>query len=217
MSKNKHSPCPCSDFGLRPSFGVRASDFGFLCLCCLLAVGCKKSSPSDEPRAPQTTASPSTVDPQTSPVARIHWLGKKRIGAETNAAGFMKIWNLPESAKVEAQTLDKLSTAPWRLLKVGTIPSSVTNALTPIGASPLLRPLLDDLVQEECYIELRQSTNQPSEAVLAIKLDETRARLWETNLSAVIESLGGTRTAQPGAGHGWQIEFTHHAKTGEGG
>src|SRR6266404_2351189 len=173
MSKNKRSLWSYSDFGLRTSFGLRVSAFGFLCLC-LFAVGCKKSSPAGEEPRTQTTASPSTVDPQTSPVARVHWLGKRRIAAETNATGFMKIWNLPESAKVEAQTLDKLSTAPWRLLKLGTIPSAVTNALTPIGASPLLRPLLDDLVQEECYIEIQQPTNQPSEIILAIKLDETR-------------------------------------------
>src|SRR5205809_385059 len=168
MSKNIHSPSPCSDFGPRTSFGLRPSDFGLrylaalCCLMALLAAGCKKSSPTDEPRT-QTTASPSSLDPQTSPVARIHWLGKKRIAGETNAAGFMKIWNLPESARVEAQTLDKLSTAPWRLLKVETIPSAVTNALTPIGASPLLRPLLDDLVKEESYVEIRRPTNQPSE------------------------------------------------------
>src|SRR5216684_3069118 len=151
MSKNKHSLWSYSDFGLRTSFGLRVSAFGFLCLC-LFAVGCKKSSPSDEPRAPQTTASPSTVDPQTSPVARIHWLGKKRIAAETNAAGFMKIWNLPESARLEAQTLDKLSLA---LARTNSSPitnsqSLVTNYASLLtGASALLRPLLDDLVQEE--------------------------------------------------------------------
>src|SRR5438445_12485418 len=98
MSKNKHSLLSCSGFGLRPAlrdFGFRISGFGFLCLCCLFAAlgtGCKKSPPADEART-QTTASPSAVDPQNSPVARIHWLGKKRIAAETNATGFMKLWN----------------------------------------------------------------------------------------------------------------------------
>src|SRR5882724_5216944 len=112
MSKNKHSLWSYSDFGFR------ISAFGFLCLCSLLAAGCKKSSPTDD-RTAQTTPSPSTLDPldpRPSTLSTIHWLGKKRIAAETNATGFMKIWNLPESAKVEAQTLDKLSTAPWRLL-----------------------------------------------------------------------------------------------------
>src|SRR5436309_1057864 len=110
MSKNKHSSWPYSDFGFRPAlrdFALRISAFGFLCLCCLFAAGCKKSSPADETRT-QTTASPSSLE--TSPVARIHWLGKKRIAAGPYATGFMKIWNPPESAKVEAQTLDKLST-----------------------------------------------------------------------------------------------------------
>src|ERR1044071_9003467 len=174
------------------------------CLILTLVLGCKKSSPADE-RNSQTTSSPSTPDTRRSTPARIHWLGKKRIAAETNAAAFMKIWNLPESMRVETQTLDKLATAPWRLLKLGTIPSAATNAQTPIGASPLLRPLLDDLVQEECYFEISQPTNQASEIVLAIKLDDARARLWETNLAAVIESLGGTGPRSSGSGKSWQI------------
>src|SRR5205823_667240 len=73
---------------------------------------------------------------------------------ETNASAFMQIWNLPESARLEAQTLDKLSTAPWRLLKGMTNGAASTNAQTPVGASTLLRPLLEDLIQEESFLEI---------------------------------------------------------------
>src|SRR5439155_4015541 len=117
-----------SGFGFLSDFGFRVSDFekirlsqqarttmAIVALSCAIAMlggGCKKSSPADESRT-QTTAAPPSPVPQTAPVASIHWLGKKRIAAETNAAGFMKIWNLPESAKLVTQTTDKLSTAPW--------------------------------------------------------------------------------------------------------
>src|ERR1035437_279584 len=122
-----------------------------LCAALLVAsaAGCKQSESN------QTAfAAPSAPAPATSPametVGRIHWLGKKQLAAETNAAAFMRIWNLPESVKLQTQTLDKLSSAPWRLLRGDTNQPS-TN---------LLRPLLDDLVQEESYLEIRDATNQ---------------------------------------------------------
>ena len=143
--------------------------------------GCQKSN--QETKAP--TTSPQSPDPGLT-VARLHWLGKKRIATESNATNFMAIWNLPESAKLEAQTLDKLATAPWRFLSS---PSPLSNA-----PSALLRPLLDDLVQEEAYLEVRGATNLPGALVLAIRLDADRAALWRTNLATVLESLTGLRS-----------------------
>src|SRR5688572_33427987 len=75
--------------------------------------GCKKSDPGNSTATKSQSASTSSVTVES--LARIHWLGKKRLAAETNAAHFMSIWDLPESARLEAQTLDKLALAPWRL------------------------------------------------------------------------------------------------------
>ena len=107
-------------------------------------------------------------------VARVHWSGMNRLSGGTNAAALMTIWNLPESRRLERQTLDKLSLAPWPLLH--------RNLDT--NAAALLRPLLDDLVADESYLEIRQVANQPAELVLAIRLDDQRAALWQTNLAA---------------------------------
>src|SRR5580765_3242732 len=129
--------------------------------------GCKKTEQSS---ASQTVP----PIPQGDVIARVHWLGKKRLATETNAAYVMGIWNLPESARLEAQTLDKLSKAPWRSL------------LNQSGASvpgPFLRPLLDDLVQQECYLEIRQATNDPPQLVFAVKAGKGRATLWAKNLA----------------------------------
>jgi hypothetical protein len=172
-----------------------------------LAIGCKKSSPQ------QTTENP-TAQPQTPPptakaetVARVHWLGKRRLATETNAALFMSIWGLPESQKLEGQTLDKLALAPWNLPREGTNTASIvaTNA-----NSLLLRPLLEDLVQEECYLEIRGNTlpragsaradstlpgadmsraDSTTEIALAVRLEDARSRLWKTNLTSVLDSL----------------------------
>jgi len=150
------------------------------------AGGCKKSQPeqksgsqSQEQAQSFTNSAPGDV------IARIHWLGKKRIAADPNAAGFMGIWNMPETQKLETQTLDKLALAPWDLPRSGTNLAAIiaTNA-----SSALLRPLLSDLLQEECYLEIRQPTNQPGQAVLAIHLDDQRAATWKNNVSALTNS-----------------------------
>ncbi|MEK7706991.1 MAG: hypothetical protein AAB380_03235 [Verrucomicrobiota bacterium] len=154
--------------------------------------GCKKSEPGP--------GAPSASSPPEETVARVHWLGKNRLAADTNAASFMDIWKLPESARLETQTLDKLSLAPWRLLKG----DAATNG-APVAR---LRPLLDDLVQEESYVEVRNATNQPGELVLAIRLSPERSDLWETNLAVVLESLTGVRpVVAPGDRRGWSLKI----------
>ena len=119
----------------------------------------------------------------------------------------MKVWNLPESAKLQAQTLDKLSLAPWRFLR------GETNS----PFAKLLRPLFDDLADEESYVEVRQSANSINAAgqmVLAIHLNDQRAALWETNLAAVLESLTGIHptNSQSAGGNsigGWSLKKHH--------
>lgn len=139
-------------------------------------VGCGKSS------AP-AAASGATNGLSTVPSLRLHWLGKKKMAAEADATSLMTIWRLPESVRLEAQTLDKLATAPWQLWTTKTVPSNAPSAL--------LRPLLEDLISEESYLEAFGDTNCLSEFVLAVKLSEDRALVWQTNLPIVLHSLFG--------------------------
>jgi hypothetical protein len=185
-----------------------------LALLLLLAVGsgCKKSAPPAALLLPP---------PPVETVARVHWLGKQRLAADTNAAFVMEIWTLAESKKLETQTLDRLAVG---LLASNQLPvisnqlavagdqSPTTNRQSQItGPASLLRPLLDDLLQQESFVEVRQATNQPGELAFAIRLNGERARLWQTNLAAVLESLTGSRVvAVPGRSNGWQLRFTSH-------
>lgn len=155
---------------------------GFLFLTVVGFTGCGK-----------TDSQPSAAKLQTQnsrPLLKFHWLGKQRLAAEANATNFMAIWSLPESAKLEAQTLDKLATAPWRLWQTNV---AVSNAPT-----ALLRPLLDDLVQHEVYVEASGATNHPAELVLAIRLPADRTALWETNLPQILTSLFATNLTPAG-------------------
>ena len=141
--------------------------------------------------------------PAAEILARVHWLGMNRIGADTNSARFMSVWRLPQTAALAAQTLDKFSRWPGH---------GATNA-----AGRLLRPLLDDLVSSESCLEIRAPANsqpsalgpqpstlnpQPSFA-LALRLPADRARLWQTNLAAALETLTGVRPVP--ASHGWVL------------
>ena len=180
-----------------------------------LGGGCKKSAPGP------ALMLPTPVDT----IARIHWLGMKRLAADTNAANFMTLLDLPESQTLATQTLDKLAVG----LVAGNQLSVISNQLSVIsnqlsaaasqlsatnhqslltGSAALLRPLLDDLLQQESYVEVRQATNQPGELGFAIRLSEERARLWQTNLASVLESLAGSRAvAGSGRTNGWQLQF----------
>src|ERR1051326_1488744 len=128
------------------------------CSLLFLASACKKSSPETNQTSGSTNHASSSLAPRPSPLLRLHWLGKKRLAAETNAAHFMEIWKLPESAALEKQFLDKWAvalTAPnwdWSAPGYTNHESLVTNPLP-----SLLRPLLDDLIQQECYLEVRNA------------------------------------------------------------
>lgn len=70
-----------------------------------LACGCKKSD-STVP-GPGAEPQPKTQGATIETVGRLHWLGKKKLAADTNAVHFLSIWNLPEGARLQEETLDK--------------------------------------------------------------------------------------------------------------
>jgi hypothetical protein len=138
------------------------------------------------------------VMPAAGTVAQIHWLGLKQISADSDAAHFLSIWNLPETAAWEAQALEKISRVPWTRFHGADISK-------PNPASVLLRPLLDDVVQAESYAEVRGADNaQPGQMAFAIRLSDARAQLWQTNLQAALALL---TEIQPVAGkQGWSLK-----------
>jgi hypothetical protein len=143
----------------------------------------------------------SVASPANENLIRVHWLGLKQVGADTNAAQLMKVWQLPQTAALLAQTLDKLSRCPGH---------GATNA-----AGAAFRPLLDDLITSEFFLEVDVSTNSSLSAggegrgevgrslspvtrhpslFFAIRLPADRANLWQTNLAAASAALAGSGT-----------------------
>jgi hypothetical protein len=155
--------------------------------------GCKKA----ETYKPPLPLAPAALSPDT--VIRVHWLGKRHLGVTAGAFYLTRLWELPDTKRLESQTLEKLSSLPWRI--------AAGDAAAQNAPPPLLRPLMDDLVREECYFEIRQAPGRPQETVFAIRLDDRRAGLWRTNLVAAIASLTSVQTMDVlQGGNGWALK-----------
>jgi hypothetical protein len=136
-------------------------------------------------------------------VVKLHWLGKKSISADTNSQGLITIWSMPESAKLEAQFIDKACAAPWHLFHQPADSNSAN----------LLHPLVLDLIEQESYLEIRRTTNSPAildEMVLAIRLTDERAAAWQTNLAVVMQAFTGITPVNDPSAHRWALK-KHHA------
>ena len=178
------------------------------------AVGCKKSAPAPlllPPPVPET-------------IARVRWLGKQRLAADTNSASAMAVWDLAESKNIEELMLDRLALGLLTTNGVSAITNQLlvtdqrpaaTNQPPPVsnykswltGPPALLRTLLADVLEQESFTEVRQAPNQPGDLAFAIRLNSERARLWETNLAAVLESVTGNRvSAGSGRTNGWLLQ-----------
>jgi hypothetical protein len=71
-----------------------------------------------------------------------------------------------------------------------------------------LRPLLDDLVQEQSYLEAYQPSKRSGELGFALRLDAQRVKLWQTNLAEALASLSGTRPLPIQGRQGWDLELS---------
>jgi hypothetical protein len=141
--------------------------------------------------------------PSRETLARVHWIGKRKIDVDFNGYFLSRLWSLPETGKLQAQTFDKLATNIWKLALGESVGKEVPSAV--------LRPLFDDVTREECYWELGGKTNASWESCFAIHLDPQRAGVWETNLAVAAELIAGS-PAVPTAS-GWRIKRAASGET----
>lgn len=129
-------------------------------------------------------------------IVRIHFAGAENLAADTNSVAFTNIFCCSQAHALIGQTLDKLSRAPGEWFK-DKLPAGAGDG------SAQLRPLLDDLVRSEWVFQMQDAPSSP-EYALAVQLNDSRARLWETNLRAMLESWTGIK-AQDITG-GWELK-----------
>jgi hypothetical protein len=116
------------------------------------------------------------------PLLRYHFAGMKSALQGTNGTRFQKIWALPETVALREEALTKLARAPFHILQ-STLPSGSVHQ----GA--LIKPLLDDLLNNEHFAEVKVVSDK-LEFVVAIKLPNDRLKVWDANLRKVAGDWG---------------------------
>jgi len=147
------------------------------------------------PSATSTPVSTNAVTP-SGPVVRVHFAGADFISSDTNSLAFTNEFTSLEARALESQTLDKLSRAPGVWFKK-LLPSGAG------GGSAQLRPLLDDFLKSEWVFEMHDAPASP-EYALAIRLNDARAQLWQTNLRSLLESW--TKINARDITNGWELK-----------
>src|SRR5258706_1989021 len=134
----------------------------------------------------------------TGSLYRSHFIGTTQLAEGTNALKLKAILALPSTPEIRNQALDKIAKAPFQLWH-DSLPSGVTNH------ADLIRPLLDDLLAAESFIEIK-GPSADFDSVVALQLPEQRIRLWNTNLWQL---AGAWQLAKPkplaGNQNGWEV------------
>jgi hypothetical protein len=141
------------------------------------------------------------------PLFRYQFAGRAHLPAGTNAARFREIDALPATAELRAALAQKLAGAAlpfWRK----ELPAGATDQ------SALLRPLFDDFLVAEAFVEIRGAAGN-TDTVLAIELGDDRAQLWSNNLKqlATVWKLGGPRDITAEGFKGWEVKRTQAPNT----
>jgi hypothetical protein len=182
-----------------------------------LAIGCKQSNTTETADA-ASAAPPAAKSPVHETTGHLHWLGTKRLAADTNAASVLQLWAMPEAERLQTQTLDKLAIALASSLAAGPAaapkpqsrsplaqPGGASPAPTPVSspAAPALRLLFPDLVEEEWSLDIASASNHPGEIVLSVRLSPERARVWETNLASAFATVPGATNSGGSSSLDW--------------
>lgn len=131
---------------------------------------------------------------------RHQFAGTAALAKSSNGTKLKEILALPETKGLQDYALPMLAKAP-REFWLKKLPANTPDV------SALARPLLDDLLAAESWMEIR-GPNQRLEGVLAIQLNDERARLWNTNLWQWLRAwqLGTPAAAQVDGFAGWELK-----------
>ena len=132
-------------------------------------------------------------------ILRTHFVGTEQLFATPDSAKLKEVWGQPSSAALRSELLTRAAL----------LPSFWLGEALPKGASNqtnLFRPLLEDVLARESYLDC---TATP-ELLLAVKVTETRAKLWQTNLwqALVNWKLGQPVAVKLATASGFEVKTT---------
>lgn len=131
-----------------------------------------------------------------------HFAGTARVTSDKAAVKLNQLAAMPESARLRDEFLQKLSTTPFRLFR-NKLASGKNNDF-----SGMIRPLLDDLMREESFAEMRGPSAAVPEFMVAVHLSSDRAKVWHDNLAEVLSTWTGipTREIKGDGFTGWELK-----------
>jgi hypothetical protein len=147
--------------------------------------------------------SPMTPAADAPTIVRVHWLGMANLMRESKGTAIEQIGTMAEWRSLREQNLQKLSRAPYELLRQR---AAGTNAY-----SELIRPLLDSLIDAESFLELSDATNGTPELTLSLRATAGQARLWRTNLGTTLSAWSGVtvQDVEVAGCRGWELKKHH--------
>ena len=104
-------------------------------------------------------------------ILRAHFIGTAQLFASPDAAKLKETWSLPSSAALRSELLARAALLPAFWLGE-TLPKGAATQTN------LFRPLLEDVLVNESYLD----TTAAPDFLLAVKVSDARARVWQTNL-----------------------------------
>ena len=110
-------------------------------------------------------------------LAGYHFVGIAPLANNSSAAVLRELWALPETRRFAEQTLQKLAHAPKVFYGL-----QISADQDERGAA-LLRPLLDDLLRSESFLQVRGPGIKQAEWTLLTQLPPERLKAWSAALS----------------------------------
>lgn len=138
----------------------------------------------------------------TGPLFRWQFVGREALARATNGTRFKEIYALPATEELRGQLSTNLARAALKVWQ---------KDLPPGASDPTayLHPLFRDFLTAEGYVEVTGSAGS-TETVLALNLNDERARLWSTNLWQLAGAwkLGQPQAATVEGFKGWELKKT---------
>ncbi|HWN94172.1 MAG TPA: hypothetical protein VNT99_04000 [Methylomirabilota bacterium] len=128
-------------------------------------------------------------------ILRAHFIGSDRLLKDNSAPSLNEVWKLKSSVELRNHALDRFATLPFLWLS-NALPKDAANQ------AALFRPLLDDALARESFVEWHTSAFS-----LAAKLPDNRARDWDTNLRRAMTNwkLGTPSPSNRAGTSGWEL------------
>jgi hypothetical protein len=141
----------------------------------------------------RVAAAASTASEATG--TRLHFIGTEKLFADPGAAKLKEAWQKFGTVALRNAVLDRCARLPFAAAS-----NVVAKGSTDQG--PTFRPLLDDLLQNEFYLDAPAAGG----ITVAVQLPEARAKAWDANLRQAVGAwkLGAAEPLKANGFDGWQ-------------